>query len=194
MNNGDIIAITGGIGSGKSIVSRILLTLGYKVYDCDSQAKRIMSQSQAIKSFLLSRISPLAVRADGTIDRSVVADVVFADPTTLDALNNCVHGEVAADFYEWSHSFAGVKFVETAILYQSGFDRLVNEVWEVTAPVETRIMRVMARNNCRRADVEKRIESQDSFCPERRHGRTFEIVNDGFTALLPQIESLITRR
>lgn len=188
-----IIALYGGIGSGKSVVSRILRAIGYKVYDCDTEAKRIMDNSPAIKEFLVRRISPEAVREDGVIDRSIVSKVVFSDSEALNDLNHTVHGAVAEDFLQWSELHRGIKFIETAILYQSGLNEYVDEVWEVSAPAEIRIERVISRNNCLRSDVIRRIEAQDSYRPEKTHPYSFQIINDGFSPILPQIEELLNR-
>ena len=83
-------------------------------------------------------------------------------------------------------------FVETAILYQSKMDKIVNEVWEVTAPEELRIMRVMKRNGFNRKQVIERIKSQ-SFTPEKTHPNMRYIVNDGNTAILPQVLTYLAR-
>lgn len=81
--------------------------------------------------------------------------------------------------------------METAILYQSGLDVMVDDVWSVDAPAELRIERVMARNSFSRQQVEARIASQDSSVPTILHPRVFSIINDGCIPLLPQIENLL---
>lgn len=189
-----LIAITGGIGSGKSVVSRILRTMGHEVYDCDSEAKRLMDESREIKRRICEQISPAAVSADGKIDRTHLSSVVFADPAKLSILNSIVHSAVTDDIKAWRsqpHS-RDMLFVETAILYQSGLDRIVDEVWDVTAPDELRIARVIARNNCDREAVAARIRSQ-VFAPEHPHHTVREILNDNVTPLLPRIEALLAR-
>lgn len=187
-----IIALTGGIGSGKSTVSSVLRVMGYKVYDCDSEAKLLMDRDMMIKRNIADKITPTALNADGSLNRKEIAACVFTDAAKLECLNSIVHGAVANHFKECVSRW-GVEpvFVETAILYQSGFDALADEVWEVTAPRELRVERVMCRNSCTRADVEARIASQDAFVPLRKHPQTYCIINDGNTPLLPQIERLL---
>lgn len=188
-----LIAVAGGIGSGKSVVCHILSAMGRDVYDCDSRAKNLMDNSREIKERIARDIDAASIMPDGTIDRNRLADVVFADKRLLDRLNGIVHSAVADDIRQWAkdNSDRPMLFVETALLYQSGLDRMVDEVWEVTAPHETRVDRVVRRNNSDREHVEARIAAQDSFVPECRHGSVYEIVNDGQTPLLPQIEKLL---
>lgn len=185
-----VIAISGGIGSGKSVISRILTAMGYPVYDCDSEAKRIMNGSPSIKSFIKSNISDKAILADQSIDRIHLAEVVFKNQVKLEMLNSVVHDAVKTDVAQWVKS-KPVSFVETAILYQSGFDRLVNQVWEIVAPDEIRINRVMKRNGFSAEQVKVRIKSQDSFVIPEKHPETLLINNDGLEPVLPVILSLL---
>lgn len=187
----NIIVITGGIGSGKSMVSRILRVIGYDVYDCDSRAKAIMGADSEIKRVISDDICADAV-VDGSINRQRLAEVVFANESLLERLNKVVHSAVRKDIAKWAelHSPA---FVETAIMYQSGLDRMASQVWEVTAPKYLRIERVMLRSNLTREAVEQRISVQDSFIPESKHHSVVEVINDGTVALLPQVEQLLNQ-
>lgn len=187
---GRLIAISGGIGSGKSVVSAIVGRLGYRVYDCDSRAKRLMDEDKSILQRLAADIDADAV-ADGRIDRRRLASVVFGDAGKLARLNEIVHGAVRADLALWvANGRCEPLFVETAILYQSGLDRMVDEVWDVTAPEALRVVRVMKRNGLTAAEVEARIESQ-TVDVDKPHANVHKIVNDGESALLPQIERLL---
>lgn len=187
-----VIALTGGIGSGKSVVARILTTLGYSVYDCDSRARFIMDTDPHVGESITGLFGEGFVDG-GVINRKKLADLVFSDSGALDSLNKLVHGLVRNDFTNWviSRPCGRPVFVETAILYQSGFDRLVDEVWNVIAPERVRIERVMKRNGLTEEQVKARINSQDSFCIRKPHPIEKEIVNDGVLPLLPQIENLL---
>ena len=186
-----LIAITGGIGAGKSVVSNVLRALGYIVYDSDSEAKRLMDTSENIKNDLSTFIDKNVVDNNGTIDRKKLADIVFNDTDKLLLLNNIVHAAVRDDIREFTHQSQQYPvFVETAILYQSEIDRMVDAVWDVTAPVDVRICRVMKRNSLTAEQVKARIESQQ-FTPENPHPNLTIIINDDKTAVLPQIERLI---
>lgn len=190
MNECYPIAVSGGIGSGKSVVCRVLMALGYDVYDCDSRAKHIMDHDANIKRDLCRRISPDAVDARGVIRRNVVSQVVFSDPARLAALNDIVHGAIRADIARWLKLHRGPVFIETAILYQSGLDAMVKEVWEVEAPEEVRISRVCMRSAMKPEEVKSRIDSQN-YTVERPHERVRHIVNDNCHSLLLQLHELL---
>lgn len=188
-----LTAITGGIGSGKSVVSRVLHAMGYQVYDCDSRAKMLMDADAAIKVRLADDIHPECLLEDGSINRSRLSEIVFRDSEALECLNRIVHEAVRNDLKRWCEANFGSRrlFVETAILYQSGLDAMVDDVWEVNAPLDLRIERVMARNSLTREQVISRISMQDSFVPSELHPRVYKIINDGDIPLLPRIESLL---
>lgn len=188
-----LTAITGGIGSGKSVVSDILRVMGYPVYDCDSEAKFIMDGNDDIKNALKEHVSPQAVNSDGSLNRKEISRVVFSDPASLAFLNAIVHGAVLDDLRRWcAGQSCGHLFVETAILYQSGLDRLVGDVIEVTAPDDLRILRVMKRSGLDEHEVASRIAAQ-IIMPDKPHERITAISNDGYNALLPQITEYLDR-
>lgn len=186
-----LTAITGGIGAGKSVVSHILRVMGYEVFDCDSEAKAIMDNNDDIKSELKKRISLRAIDENGNIDRKHISSIVFQNPEKLEQLNQIVHAAVRHEIERWkAQSRAPHIFVETAILYQSQLDKAVDDVWDVVAPVELRVKRVIDRNRCTRREVLSRIESQ-TFVPEKQHAYIHTITNDEHTPLLPQILKLL---
>ena len=120
-----LIAVTGGIGAGKSVVCRVLRTMGYPVFDCDSEAKALMDADCDIKRRIAIEIDESAVCC-GNIDRRRLAEIVFADVAKLEILNSIVHGAVRQRIAEWEQTLAGrLLFVETAILFPSGLNRLV---------------------------------------------------------------------
>ena len=180
--NTRIIAITGGIGAGKSVVSRILTTLGFRVYDCDSRAKVLMDNSSEIKRRIAEEIASEAV-VDDEIRRDVLASVVFSDAEKLRILNSIVHHHVRCDIAETAASCGvPVLFIETAILYESGLDK----VWDVTAPEDIRVERIINRNHCKAEQARARIESQRIIVTDP-HPAVHTIINDNLTPLLPQI-------
>lgn len=190
-----IIAVTGGIGSGKSVVCEILTVMGYEVYNCDIRAKILIDNSERIIQRIANEISLEAV-TEGKLNRQLLAKEVFADEEKLRRLNAITHQAVKDDIERWSATLANESklFVETAILYQSGLDRMVDEVWEVTAPTELRISRATKRDNSDREKISARIKAQDSFIPEREHPIVHQIANDNIAPLLPQINRLLKEK
>ena len=183
-----LIGITGGIGSGKSVVSHILRIAGLPVYDTDSEAKHIMD-SPAVKQQISDTWGPELYLVDGSLDRRRLAAIVFNDPSQLARLNALVHPAVRNDFASRAaQSTSPLFFVESAILQSAGMDGGLQYVWLVTADPETRIERVMRRNGISRNEVISRIESQTPYRPD---DRTRTIVNDGRKAVLPQIIGLL---
>lgn len=193
MSTPSLIAVTGGIGSGKSVVCSVLRALGYPVYDCDSSAKALMDADPEIKRRITAEISASAIDADGRIDRKILSSIVFNESDKLNTLNAIVHSAVRADLRAWKKAMPDdctLCFVETAILYQSGLDREVEAVWEVTAPVDVRIARVQKRSGLTADEVRARIASQ-SFTPEAPHPLTYPIINDGRASILRQIDAIL---
>ena len=182
------IGITGGIGSGKSIVSRILQSMQYPVYDTDRQAKRLMD-TPAIRNLLLARWGNTIINTDGTLNRTQLASIVFNNPSELSHLNNIVHPAVRNDYAQWvTEQTSPLVFVESAILHQANMTKSLEYVWLVTADRETRIQRVMQRNNCTREEVEARMATQHEAAID---ARTRIIINDNKHAVLPQIIKLL---
>lgn len=183
-----LIAVTGGIGAGKSVVCRVLRTMGYPVFDCDSEAKALMDADCDIKRRIAIEIDESAVCC-GNIDRRRLAEIVFADVAKLEILNSIVHGAVRQRIAEWEQTLAGrLLFVETAILFQSGLNRLVDEEWRVEAPRDMRVERVMMRNAMTREQVEARIEAQEYVVsPDEPKLHLVRLFNDERHSLLSQI-------
>lgn len=182
------IGITGGIGSGKSVVSQILRTCGFTVYDCDSNAKAIMDRDPEIHRKLAEMIDPSTINVDGSINRPRLAQIVFGDKKKLAILNAIVHGAVTDDVQACARLTPGLFFVESAILYSSSLWKYVDRIWEVTADIETRISRVTARDNATRQQVLQRIHSQNNETAPYGCSITPEVIhNDDNSPLLPQI-------
>ncbi len=187
-----LTAITGGIGAGKSIVSRVLTAMGYPVYDCDSRARSLMDMSAEIKRAIALNIDAGVILPDDSIDRRLLAEIVFRDKQMLLTLNSIVHQAVRDDLARWvSDRSSALVFVETAILYESGLDRVIDSEWHVTAPTDIRVDRVIARNGLSREHVLARIEAQSGTTPPKSSHNIITLVNDDITPLLPQIEKAL---
>ncbi len=117
-----LIAITGGIGSGKSVVSRIVSAMGYPVYDCDTQARRLMDRSDSIKSAIAELIAPSCI-INGEIDRAALSAEVFSSAEKLECLNGIVHGAVREHLAMWSSHpdrATGIRFVRQLSCIKAG--------------------------------------------------------------------------
>ena len=178
------IGITGGIGSGKSYVCQRLIARGYEVYDCDSAAKRLMRTSSEIRQQLTTLIGPNTY-VDDQLNKAVVAKFLLISEDNAKAIDAIVHPAVFRDF-----ETSGMKWMESAILYESGAYRLVDKTIVVTAPEEVRIQRVMQRDGISR---EKVLEWMARQLPQEevRRRADFEIVNDGEADIDKQIEAII---
>ena len=180
-----IIGITGGIGSGKSVVSRILNTRGIPVYDCDKNAKRLEEEDLNVVDSIKAAFGEDSYMA-GKLNKQYLAKKIFGDKKNLETMNNIVHPAVRKDFAQWcdKNKANGVKIVgiESAILSESSIDKIVDSVWVVTAPLETRIERACKRDKAKREDIENRIINQKESAGD------VIILNDDEHSLIMQIE------
>ena len=184
-----LIAVCGGIGAGKSTVTRLLRIMGYPVYDCDSQAKRLMEESEPVKQQLIDLFGPTAY--DGNhLNRQLIASQVFNDKSLLNKLNSIVHPAVKSDIIHWAHNNQGdeLLFVETAILKESNLEQLFDNIIYVTAPIDIRIRRVMKRSNLTHSQVIERINNQDSTIPQN----AAIIINDDTNSIIAQTLQILS--
>ena len=188
-----LIAISGGIGSGKSIVSRIVSVMGYPVYDCDSRASALMTASDEVRQQVAEAFGVESYREDGTLNRPYLSAKVFGNDEALSRLNSIVHPATASDMLQWAEiqqkNGVTMAFVETALLHTAHIDLLVDEVWHVTAPADTRVKRVMVRSGLTAQQVQNRMAAQ-AIEEEPVDGEQV-IINDDVTAVLPQVMRLI---
>ncbi len=188
-----LIAITGGIGCGKSVVAHMVKIMGYEVYDCDSRAKALMINDPEVKKQLTMAFGEQTYLDDGTLNRQHLSDLAFADSSALACINGIVHPATARDLQRWAdsqaHQGAKLAFVETALLRTAGLDRVVDSVWHVTAPTDIRIRRVMTRSGLTAQQVKDRIAAQ--VAEDNLASGEHTIINDNTTALLPQVLQLL---
>lgn len=186
------IGITGGIGSGKSYVSRLLTEhYGIPVYNTDSEAKRLMLSDEGIRRRLTALLGKEVYKSDGTLNKPLLANYLFADSCHAGQINAIVHPQVKADFLKWADRQTGCEVValESAILFESGFDNIVDKVVMVYAPVELRIRRVMLRDGTTEEKIRQRIVAQmDDKAKQDRSD--FIIFNDGSRPLNLQLDDL----
>lgn len=186
------IGITGGIGSGKSVVSRLLETMGIPVYIADTESKRLTNTDPFIRKDLSALLGE-EVYEGAELNKPLLAAYLFGDAEHAAQINGIIHPRVKKDFRRWTEERSGLPWVgmESAILIESGFAAEVDVVVMVYAPLETRIERAMRRDSATRELVMKRIRSQMSD-EEKRKQADFVIVNDNDTPLMPQVMELIS--
>ena len=186
------VGITGGIGSGKSTVCRMLAERGVALYDADSRAKELMSTSESLRNALIENFGAETFDEEG-LNRAYLASRVFNDAEQLRLLNSLVHPAVIADFEAWAEAQAGQYVVfESAILFEAGLEDRVDVVVAVMAPESLRVERVMARDGHSKEQVMARIKNQMSD-DERSDRSKYSIVNIDVEDLEEDVEQLHRR-
>lgn len=187
-----VIGLTGGIGCGKSFVADKMRSRGIPVYDCDSNAKRIMATDNMVVEALKELVGE-SLYSNGIMNKGMLADFIFGNDGNIHAVNAIVHPAVRADIARWlCGQTSDLCLVESAILFESGFQDCVQFVVTVNAPEELRIRRCMARDGVGRESVARRISSQMPQ-QEKCLRADFVIENDGVHDLDSQIGAVIDK-
>ena len=183
-----IVGVTGGIGSGKSVVCKIFERIGIPVYESDSAAKQLYDKYPELKQSVRELISEDAIDKNGNINRKKLAEIVFNDEQKLVVLNKLVHPMVDKDFKLWVEQHKGYPYLikEAAILFESGANKNCDLIISVISPLELRIERIRQRDKKSKTEIEKIIASQlsDKDLIERSD---FVIYNDEKQMLIPQV-------
>ena len=186
------LAVVGGIGSGKSVVSRMLEIMGVPVYECDSRAKELMVKNTTIVKELKRMFGDECYDADGGLNRKYLASRIFVDERNTKRVNALVHPVVKDDFCLWTKmQEAQVVAVETALLYESGMIDVVDKVLVVWTDKETAITRSMQRSGMSRNQVLNRMEKQMAT-DDLLLLSDFSIYNGGDNAVMPDVVALLT--
>lgn len=190
------IGITGGIGCGKSYVAAKMRLRGIPVYDSDYRAKLITATNPVIKLELTRLVGPTLYCpcGCGEMQKDVLARFIFGNTDNLAKVNAIIHPRVKEDFRQWADAQKGKDFciLESAILFESGFDGEVDFKVCVDAPLELRVRRCMERDKSTNEAVMERINNQMDQA-QKCSMADFVIVNDGREALEPQIDALIDK-
>ena len=189
-----IIGLTGGIGCGKSYVAAKIQLHGIPVYDSDSRAKLLTATDPLIKEALTELVGPTLYCpcGCGVMQKEVLAKFIFGNPENMARVNAIIHPRVREDFKRWSGGLGRKEFciLESAILFESGFDSEVDYKVCVDAPLALRIKRCVKRDGVTEQAVVARINSQMDQ-EEKCKMADFVIENDDVQALEPQISALI---
>ena len=184
-----LVGITGGIGSGKSLIARIFMLLGVPVYDSDQRARALMTEDDDVRQSIANLLGSDAYLPDGTLNREAISAVVFNDRDVLARLNEIVHPAVGRDFEHWASTVSsprGYVLKEAALIFEAGLHEQLDHVILVSAPNELRIARVMKRDGVTEEQVRNRMDKQ---WPEDEKARMSDsiIINDNFAPLIKQV-------
>ena len=185
------IGITGGIGSGKSVVSKLLQLMGVPVYVADVESKRLTETDPDIRAALISLLGD-EVYQDGKLNRPLLASYIFGNKDNLTMVNGIIHPRIKDDFRRWaqSHSSYPIVGIEAAILIEAGFTEDVDQVVLVYAPQEIRLRRAVSRDACAAEQIQQRMRNQ--MPDEDKMAFAHHIIyNDDKQALIPQLGALI---
>lgn len=186
------IGITGGIGSGKSLVCRIFETLGISVYDADSHAKELMTTDGILVNEIKKEFGTLSYNPDGSLNRAYLARTVFNDEKRLATLNRLVHPRVGVDFKAWADQKKHHPYIlkEAALLFESGTSQSLDAIIVVHANIELRINRVLKRDVHRTREQVLAIIAHQMPEEEKLKRADYVIRNDETTLLIPQVLKL----
>ena len=163
------VGITGGIGSGKTYICRLLELNGYAVFYSDAEAKKIQDTDPEVRAKIIDLFSEECYTANG-LNRNFIAGIIFNNPDAKKKLEEIIHPKVTEAFNSWCEEKAKANhdmvFIESAILFESGFNKKVDKVIMIYADKETRILRSMKRDLTDRKSIEERIKNQ--ICDQRK--------------------------
>lgn len=187
-----IIGITGGIGSGKTTIGRVVTAMGYTLYNSDNWANRLMSCDSEVVAAITKNFGADSYTSEG-LNREYLASQVFGNSDKLLLLESIVHPAVFRHFESFSESFSNeLLFVESAILFESHFDRYCDKVITVSADEQLRISRVIKRDGSSYDAVLKRIRSQMSD-QQREELSDYTIVCDETQSVVCSIAQIIAQ-
>jgi dephospho-CoA kinase len=181
------IGITGGIGSGKSTVCRVFSAMRIPVFEADQIAKDLMNTNEEIYEKLVNLFGASVYQSDHTVDRKQLAGIVFNNPYLLAQLNEIVHPAVRETFFNWCEKQQSPYIIhEAAILFESGFYKMMDKTITVVTKENERIQRVMKRDGLTLELVKERIRNQWTD-DERIKLADFVIGNNDDELIIPQI-------
>lgn len=186
------IGITGGIGSGKSLVTRIFSLLDIPIYDADTAAKKLMVTDEVLIFKIKNSFGEAAYFENGDLNRSYLAKNVFEDKGNVDLLNSLVHPRVGEDYQNWIEQQKTSPYVikEAALLYESGSYQQLDKIIAVYAPEEVRIARTLKRDPQRSRDQVLAIIHKQLDDVEKMEKADFVIYNDDTQLVIPQVLKL----
>lgn len=188
-----LVGLTGGIGSGKSVVAQLFQVYGVPVYDSDSRSKILCQTDSTLIVGLKELFGNGVYQNDGSLNRSFMAKAIFEDKNLLQACNSLIHPVVGRDFNHWAKEQEAPFVVqESAILFEAGLEKRYDLIVCVSAPEELRIQRTCTRSGLKKEEVLARMHNQLSE-EERIRRSHLILVNDEITPLMPQMEEVMKK-
>lgn len=188
-----IIALTGGIGSGKTTIAKLFETMGCLIYYSDEKAKELYYDTE-IKKRVIQLLGSDAYSASGSLNSTFIAGIIFKDKTKLESLNAIIHPALEKDFeiFVKQQSPDRIIIKESALIFETDSYKKIKTIILVTAPLEQKIKRVMQRNKMPRENVEKRMSAQ--WPDEQKIPlASYIISNDDTEAVIPQVISVLKK-
>ncbi len=185
------VGITGGIGSGKSVVCELLRVYGYPVYDADDRAKELNNTSPIIRDKLISHFGK-DLYPDNKLNKKKLANIIFTNPDNLKIANSIIHPEVAKDFIKWilEREKYAIVFMDAAVLLEAGFNKILDKVITVYAPYTLRLQRASERDKTDIKNIAERAKNQLSE-EERIKLSDYVIYNDDTQSLIEQVATIL---
>jgi dephospho-CoA kinase len=193
LNKMNIVGLTGGIGSGKTLIAKIFMHLGIPVFNADMESRSILDNDIDVR-YWLTKWFGQGIFVKGLPDRSAISNIVFKNPDELLKLNNLLHPKVMQRFSQWTfeHKQKNYLIHEAAILFESGLYSHMDSTILVTAPESLRLQRVCTRDNVSEESVRHRMQNQ--WTDEKKTNlATYIINNDEKTPLIPRIIEIHTK-
>jgi dephospho-CoA kinase len=185
------IGLTGGIGSGKSIIAKVFSQLfDIPIYNADNRAKYLMQNNFQLKNELITLLGVQTYLENNTLNRKFIADKIFNNSELLEKVNNLVHHQVGLDYNLWLKAQNSPYILhEAAILIESGFHKKMDHLITISAPQEIRIQRVQKRDKLSSEQILQRMKKQITDA-EREQASQFVIINDGNASIIDQVRSI----
>ena len=182
------IGITGGIGSGKTVVCKIFATLGIPIYYADSEAKKITNTNKTIRARLISNFGKDIYLPSGKLNKPKLSGIIFKNKQALQKVNSIIHPIVREHYHKWllEHQKEPFTIKEAAILFETGTYKELDKIITVICPKEIRMKRIQDRDNISKEEIIRKINNQLSD-DERIQRSDYIIYNDEKQLLIPQV-------
>jgi dephospho-CoA kinase len=179
------VGLTSGIGCGKTLISNVFKSFGIPVFNSDLKAKEVYKEKEFLQEIIQTFGNTII--ENGEFRAQKLADIVFNDSQALEKLNQLIHPKVLDKYLQWQRQYSTpYTILESAIIFESGWQKHFNKIITITTPIEVVIERVKLRDNTTEEEIKQRINNQLSI-EKREQLSDYVIIHDGKTMILPQI-------